>query len=229
MPSIIDSAKLVFTDSNAPTKIMIQSLTPFIIYNIYKGNLSFSQLLNFPIAIILSIIYLGYLFRTLTNSLQEKNYILSSLNPFKSFWVGLKGIISCGIFTIPIFLIQKYFIPLLDFDAPGSIVLAIIAYLLTGSFLFTSMIFYSKDCKVLGGLNFIKILKNFHEVIVYLALSLVMLALSNLITALPFGGLIYMLFGYGRLFEYAISIIITSNLLIYFQNLSHAYFEQINN
>ncbi len=227
MPSILDSAKLVFTDSNAPAKILVHSLTPFIIYNITNGTFSFSESLNLPIIATLSIIYLGYMFQTLNNSMQEKNYILSGLNPFLSFWVGIKSIISCGIFVVPIYYVYRLVSDNLDMTQIGSWILGIIALLVAGSFLFCSIIFFGKRCNIFDGWNLIKILKNFHEIIVYLALSLILLIIYDLVTAVPFGGLIYGLFGFGRLFEYAISVIITSNLLIYFQNLSHAYFEQV--
>ncbi len=230
MASIIDSAKLVFTDDNAITKIAILSVIPFTIYNLLNENFKLSSLydLNTPLIAILGITYYGYLTQTLNNSLKEKTYILSSLNPFISFWYGLKGIISSFIFLYPIYFVYEQITPLTsDFPQTSAIILMAIAYIIATSFLLMSIILYGKEFKITSGLNLMKIAKNFHEIIVYIALSVVLLALFNIITALPFGGIIYGLFGEGRIFEYTASIILTNNLLLFFQSLSHAYFQQV--
>jgi len=231
MASIIDSARLVFTDNNAPVKIAALSLIPFLIYNLINETFKISNIydLNTPVMIILGLIYYGYLLQTLNNSIQEKNYTLSKFNPFPSFWAGLKGIIPTAVFICPIYFVYQRLLPMFsELEQTSYIVLSVIFYLIPASFLFMSIILYGKKLNPFAGLNIIKIAKNFHEIIVYLALSVVLLALANLVTALPVGAVVYGLFGNGVLFAYCISVIVTCNLLLFFQNLSHAYFEVVN-
>lgn len=230
MSSILDSAKLVFTDNNALTKIAVLSLIPFVVYNIVSKTFVISAIdsVNMQIIGVLGLIYYGYMLKTLNNSILEKNYVLSGLNPFSAFWAGLKGLVPTFIFSVPIYIVYVKIFPLLqDYSGLSSIILKTIACIIPASFLFMSIILYAKNMNPFSGLNIIKIAKNFHEIIVYLAFSIVLLALFNIVTMLPVGAIIYGLFGEGRIFEYAISIILTSNLLLYFQNLSHAYFEQV--
>lgn len=228
MASIIDSIKLILSDNNALFKINVFSLAPFLAHILY--NYDSTPQTNSTIMILLIILftsYLGTMLQTLNNAIEEKTYILPDLNIFKSFYIGLKGIISCGVYTIPIFLFHNYATTTLDLSLYNMKILATLGYLIFSSFLVTSIIFYSKKFKILEGLNPIKIIKNFHEVIVYLVIYAITAILLNLALSLPIGGLIYGLFGFTPLFDYTICIIITLNFLVLFQNLSQTYYEQI--
>lgn len=228
MASILDSAKLVFTDSAAFGKLFVMSLCPYVVYKFIKGVFVLPVNYAILIIVVLSLVYLGFLVQILNNSIEEKPYIISSLNPFIQLWVGFKTVISCSTpILLSIFLVfwvlkasglegQEYNAALIILGSIGT------------SFSLTSLIFFGKRLRIIDGVNFIKIIKNFHEIIVYIALGLLMLIAYNLVTGLPLGAFVYMFFGErSNIYQLTICFIITFNLAIYFQNLSHAYFEQI--
>jgi hypothetical protein len=226
MASLIESYKLISTDSNFFAKIGIFSLIPFAIYTLIDEKILSFKGSDTLLLIMLATIYLGILFQTLSNSIQEKAELLPNYNIFKSFVVGLKGLISTGPFIILTLLIYKKFFLILDTTLIQSKIILVIVSLILMGLLISSIIFYSKNLKIYDGLNIKKILKNFHEVIPYLAITIIVCALVNLIISLPIGFMIYGLFHVGKILNFAISTIITTNLLCLFQNFSQLYFEQ---
>lgn len=238
MTSYIDSTKLILGDSNAMLKISTLSLIPFAIYNILEKQTDVSNIL---VSIVLGLIFYGYLIKTLNTSLDENTNILPPINAFTSLWTGIRGVFSSGIFLLPIILTYNKMNEMISFPLQlddssrlntGIVYFVIIALLIAiystvSSFLFCSIIFYSKNCKILEGLNLRKILKNCHELIVYIAFSVIIIPILNLPTSLPVCAGVYWLFGNGQLLEYALSFFLTLNLLSLFQNLSQVYYEQI--
>lgn len=239
MANVLDSARLVLTDNNAFTKIAILGLIVFGVDELlFIGNTKTINFANIIFVIPLLLVYIGYLFRTLGRSMADRPSVLPSLNAISSLIVGTKGLISTGIFVIPIYymhtlLSEKVIFPpvenfqtLVQFCGCG--IIDLIGYSLAASFFFTSVIFFSKKYNVKEGLNIVNILKNFHEIWVYLIFTILMLAILNIITSLLILLAIYSIFGDGKIYTYATYAIITINTLVIFQNLSQAYYEQIN-
>ena len=228
MGTILESAKLIFTEKNVSFKIAVLSFLLLTIYNIHNKYFTISKDIDLILIAVLGLIYIGYLFQTLNNSLEEKSYILSKINISAAFIVGLKGTLSCGIFIVPLYYLNKWFEATLPPNVLSSIILMIIGYLLAGSFLVTSIIYYGKNLKILSGLNIIKILKSFHEIVVYLTFLTISLIIANGIISVPIYFISTNLFGFGQLHTFIMAMIITYNCLICAHNLSLAYFDQID-
>ncbi len=226
MASLIESFKLISTDSNVLTKIGIFSLIPFTVHTLISDKILLFKGSGALFVIILSLIYFGILLQTLSNSIQEKAELLPNYNVFKLFVVGVKGFISTGPVIFLSFLAHKKILLALNTTLLLSKIILTVVYLFLISFVISSIIFYSKNLKIYDGLNIKKILKNFHEVIPYIAITALVGILINLIIALPVGFMIYGLFHLGKILNYVICVIITVNLLGLFQNFSQLYFEQ---
>lgn len=233
MSSILDSAKLVFTDSNAFLKLGVMTLFPYYIYNVLVANESWMhigmlQSYQFYLLILCVIIFTGYLVSILHASLQEENYILPPLNIFKYIWVGVKTLVACAIPCVASVLGAVKLIEIIP-DTVFKGLLSFLIYVFAFAIAFCSIIFFSLDLHISEGINVVKIAKNFYEIPVYVVLSIFVLLLFNLITGLVLILTIYYIFGDCKLLDFTACFIFTFNLSIYFQNLSHVYFEQMKN
>ena len=241
MASLIDSARLVLTDENALIKISVWSVIMFFLnaaqFLSIFGDMKTLGVIGLIVSLPIFVMYWGFLLQTTSLSLAECTTILPKLNPISLFKTGIKGVLSCTIFVLPVEFIgdlarEKLPFPYIqDFGSAVQFILYcflyIVIYSFASSFFYTSVILFAKRQRILDGLNLVKILTNFHEIIVYLIFTILGLILLNAIISLPILFAIYGLFGIGKIFIFAACMLGVIQMIMLFQNLAQISYEAI--
>lgn len=227
MSSLSDSIKLIFTEKFSYLKIFILSYLPFVALKIKEGTYSLGETIDIISYTLLGLLYIGYLFLITAYTVQAKQDVLPPMNPFKMFWVGLKGLFAILPSSLICFIFYNYYLKNLNLEITSNKILGLIFALLLLSIIFTSIIFYTKKFSILEAWNINNTLKNFSQIFLYLILTLILICLIGTLIAIPVLSFITLLFGKKLIYNCVIIYLTTAMLFVYFQNLGYAYFEYI--
>lgn len=208
MASIIDSFRETFNDNHSFLKLLVFAAPIYYSYYLFisaKGDFDF-----FWFVASLTVFFLfGFLIKTTSGVLNERDTVIPSLNPFKLAWAALKGLVAIGpVVGICIFIASKV-CPLINIISWLDITLISIIWLIVLSISLTAFLLFVKGEKIADAYNLKVISDKSGDLMVGVLFFVIQLIVVNLPTTGFIGYTVTVLFGVGPIlyafFAYAIA------------------------
>lgn len=226
MASIIDSFKEVFSDRFSFFKLVVFTLP---VYYSYQAFLQSKQdfTLFFEILGVTLFFLLGFLIETTGNLINERTYVLPSLNPLKIAFTAIKGIVALGPVCYVLYLAVNYIFTLIPVIPWVDIAIKYIIGLLAVAIILISFVMFAARENILDTFNVKIIFKKAGDLIVLIYFFMIQLIVINLLIGGFIGYALSLLFGPGFILDFFIMYLIVFNLAVAAHYLGQINFEVI--
>lgn len=211
MASVVDSIRAVYTDNYSMLKLGIFSYLIYLIYILVSKSPG-AIASDWIFLSCIGALYLGYASIIIHNRIQQNIDTLPMTNPVNFLFISVKAVaVLLPYLGIGLPLVN-FVVGLFNFDGiPQQIAIGIIQ-LLVVSITITALIYYAKDYDIKDGYDLATILSGFQDILVYVLLCLIALAIINIFIAVPLLYLTYSFLDIGPVFYYIAIYLITMNL-----------------
>lgn len=212
MASIIDSFKEVFSERFSFIKLVVLALPVYYSYQLYlQSKQDFTNF--FWIAGITTFFLFGFLINLTSNVINERDFILPSLNPFKLGFVTVKGVIALGPIVYGLYLLANYIcsfinIPMFDIAFKSMIWLVVAAIILT------SFLMFSQRENILDAYKVKILFQKAGDLVTVIIFFLIQLLVINTIVCGFIGYTLSILFGPGPILDFFVVYAIVFNLAV---------------
>lgn len=225
MASIIDSFRDVFTDKLSILKVVVLSIPLFYSYWIYMNSKSDYSWFFFVFGITVFFL-LGFFIKIVNNMLvADSNSILPSLNPLTLGFTALKGVLAILPVTwISIWLASKicsiiFIVPWLD------TILKICVWLVAVAMIVTNLLMFCTRESIKDAYN-LKLLSNTSgDMILSLIFFVIQIVLINLPTTGFIGYTLKVLFDYGYIFSFFVTMAVVFNIAVAAHYMAQVHYE----
>lgn len=226
MASIVDSFREVFTDRLSFLKIIVLSIPVYLSYQLYmQSKQDFTGF--FWLAGITLFFLFGVLVEVTNNVVNERDYIIPSLNPFKLIFAALKGLLAIGLLTLISCLLANYVCSFINIIPWLDITLKFIIWLIAASLIITSFMMFSTKKRVLDAYNFKILSQKSGDLIVTIIFFIIQLIIINLPTSAFIGYVLHILFGPGPIFDFYLAIVLVFNIAVTGHYIGQVHYELI--
>lgn len=230
MASFIDVIRTVFGSRNAALKIVVAScLLSYPLFRVVSVPFAGWGDVWVIISIIMAVLYLGFMFVSASNLINEQNIIVANfINPFKIILYGIGAIIAVG--PMVAFMVYSWFCITAKMTANGFPPAAVntacgaIELILLGV-LSVQMMMFAKNGNPLQAYNLVKIRKCFADFTAKSIFLIISLALLFGVVVFPLGYLTQMMFGMGLVFFMVAFFFFTAMLLLATQYYATCFME----
>lgn len=226
MASIIDSYREVFDDRSAFLKMFVLAIPAFFAYQSFLNNKGDLSDFYFLTGLTIFIVF-GVLVKITTNVVNEKNNIWPTFNPLPIIWASIKGLISILPVTLVSCFIANYVCSFIQFSYWVDITLKTIVWLVATSMIIASFLIFSEKEKVLDGFNVKIIFEKSGDLSFAVLFFIIKFAIINLFTTVFLGYTIWVLFGFGVIFDVFASLALMFVLAVTGHYLGQMYYETI--
>lgn len=224
MASIVDSFREVFTERLSFIKIAILSIPVYYSYQIYlQSKQDFTGF--FWIAGITLFLLFGVLIEVTNNVINERDRILPSLNPFKFVPSAIKGILAIGLYVLISGLLANYACSLINIIPWLDTTLKSIIWLIAASIIIASFLIFSTKKRVLDAYNFKILSQKAGDLLITIVFFIIQLAIINIPTSAFLGYIVLILFGFGPIFDFFLSIVLVFNIAVTGHYLGQVHYE----
>lgn len=211
MASIIDSFREVFTDRFSFLKIIVFAIPVYYSYQLYiTSKADFTQF--YLIAGLTIFFLLGFLARITNNVINDGETILPSLNPFKLAFTAIKTIVAVMPSALIFGWLANYACSFINFAPEADIALKIIIWLIAAAIIVTSFLMFVKDENILDAFNIRILFEKAGDLIVCIIVFVLQFVVINFIIMGFIGYALFILFGYGLLFDFFVSLAVVFNV-----------------
>lgn len=224
MASIVDSFREVFTDRLSFLKIAILAIPVYYSYQLYlQSKQDFTGF--FWLAGITLFFLFGVLIEVTNNMVNERDRILPSLNPFKLAFSAIKGILAIGLFVLISSLLANYVCSLINIIPWLDITLKSIVWLVAASIIITSFLMFSTKKRILDAYNLKILSQKAGDLLITLIFFIIQLAIINIPTSAFLGYIVLILFGFGPIFNFFLSIVLVFNIAVTGHYMGQVHYE----
>lgn len=212
MASMLDSFKETYFDKFAFFKLLVFAIPLYWFWDQYlKGTAAFSSVLNY---IYITAFFLFGFFIQVTNSvLNEKDWVMPTLNPFKLAFSSLKGIVAILPSAFVCIWAANYITGLINVVPWFDNTFKTIIWLIASAIILTSFLMFVKNENILDAFNLSTLGKKSGDFILGIIFYALQLVLMNIPTYGFVGYAINILFGVGPLLYFFIAYAIVFNLV----------------
>jgi hypothetical protein len=226
MASMIDSCREVFNDKLSFLKIIVLSVPVYFCYQLYmnaKGNYAGF----FVLAVITLFFLLGFLIKIINNIINEREYILPSLNPFKLIFSTIKALIGIGPSVLITISLSNYVCSIINIIPWLDITLKTLIWIITAAVIITSLLMFTVKERIIDAYNIKLLFEKAGELIVVLLVFAIILVLINLPTMFIAYVLMF-LFGFGPILNIFLSMAFIFNIAITGHYFGQVHYEVFN-
>lgn len=211
MASIIDSFRDTFSDNAAFFKLIVFAIPIYISYDWYlKGS---SETVAFDWLISITIFFLfGFMIQTTRRVLNEDESILPPLNPFKFAMSSIKGLLAIAPVSLGVAFLANYLSSFINLVGWLDVSLRVILWLLVIAISMTSFLMFVKRESIADAYNLKTLSDKAADLMVALIFFVIQLFFANLVTTAFLGYVLYILFGFGPILYFYISLAVVFNV-----------------
>lgn len=227
MASVIDSFREVFSEQLSFLKLVVLTVPAYFCYQIYLGSKADYTGFWF-ITIITGFFLFGFLTEITNNIINERSKVLPPLNPLFMGFTALKGIIA----LTPIILISSiaanFINSFINIEVDWlTITLKSLVWLVAAAFIGTSFLLFAEKETISGTYRLKSIFKKTGDFFIMSIFFLMQLLFANILSTGFIGYTLYILFGFGVVFDIFIAFAVVFNLSVLAHYLGQAYYEVI--
>lgn len=226
MSSIIDAFREVFGDRLAILKLTALTIPTYYSYILYVESQQRAN--NFMvIAVLTFLLVFGTMVEVTSNIINERTYVLPSLNPFKLVFSALKALIAMVPMVIIPYFIANFLCSMINIIPWLDVTLKSLIWLVVASVAVAGFLMYCVNEKIPEAYNFKVIYYKAGDLIVVLIFFILQFVLMNIPTTILIAYIIYVLFGYCPIFDFFVTFAIVFNILVTGHYLGQVHYETI--
>lgn len=207
MASIIDSFRETASDNLAFFKMGAFAIPLYFSYTNYVKNHSLDLL-----AYITLFFLFGFLIKTTSGVLNEKDTVLPPLNPFTLALAAAKGIIAVAPVAAISAFIANYFASIINIEPTVDIIMESILWLLVVAIGLTCFLMFVRREKIADAYNMKTISDKSADLMIAIIFFILQLVIVNIFTTVFIGYVLFVLFGLGPLLYFYIALAIVFNV-----------------
>lgn len=224
MASIVDSFREIYNDHFSLIKILVLAIISYYFYVTYSGPQNDVNGLLLHFWLILFILF-GFLIEITNNVINENDQILGTLNPIVLGYDSIKGIVAISPYSAISCFLAIYCCSLIHTIQWVDVILKTIIWIIAVSIIIICFLTYASNKKILEAYNLKTIFEKAGDVIIMLIIFLIQLTVINIALSGLLGYAVFIIFGYGVIFDLFISIISIFNLGIIGHYLGQMHYE----
>lgn len=227
MASVTDSFREIFSEQLSFVKLVALTVPVYFCYQIYMTTKNDYTGFSF-IAIITTFFFFGYLTEITNNIINERSKILPPFNPIFVGFSGLKGLIALFPVTLISSLIANYACSFINTEIDWlTITFKTFIWLLAISFIGSSFLLFAAKERIFEAFRLNTVFRKAADFLLMIIFFLVQLLFANILTFGFVGYTLYILFGFGVLFDIFVTFAVVFNLTVLAHYLGQAYYEII--
>lgn len=226
MASVIDSFKEIYGDRFSFIKIFVFSALIYYCSQLYIGSKNDFEGFYLVLSLVLFLLF-GFLAETTNNVINEKDHVLSSLNPIKLSYTAIKGILAITPYSIVALFLANYFSSMIHIMPWLDIILKTTIWLIAASIIITPFLMFAANKRILDAYNIKIVFEKAGDVMVTLIVFLIQLIITNLPTFGFLGYVLFIIFSYGIILNIFICIAIIFNIGAIGHYLGQVHYEVI--
>lgn len=227
MASIIDSFKEVCSDRFAFLKIIVLSIPVYYTYQVYLQSKQDFTYFSWIAGITLFFLF-GFLIKLTNNLINGNDSILPSLNPFTLALSAIKGILGIGVTILISYSLANYLCSIITIMPPFDISLKSIIWLTAAAVMLTSFLMFVGRENILDAFNMKILFAKAGDLILTIYFFLIQLAIINLIINGFILYVIFLIFGFGPIFDGFVVIIVVFNICVTGHYMGQVHFETLS-
>lgn len=225
MASIVDSFREVFTERLSFLKLVILAIPVYYSYQVFLQSKDDYTLFLIIVGITLFFLF-GVLVKITNNVVNERGFILPSLNPLKIVFSAFKCLIAISLLSIITCLIANYVCSLINIVPWLDITLKSIIWLIAASIITTSFLMFSTKERILDAYNLKIIFQKSGDIILTIIFFIIQLIIINLPTSAFVGYTLFILFGYGSfIFVFFLALVLVFNIAVVGHYMAQVHYE----
>lgn len=224
MASVIDSFKETFGDKMSFLKLLVFTVPIFISYTMAtnpKGDYGLATLLF----IVTVFLFLGFLIKVTGNAINERDSLLPSLNPIKLAITATKAIIAIGPVAFISYILANYACSVINFAQWLDVILETLVWLIVASVVLTSFLMFAPKERIKDAYKMNLLVQKAGDLIVMLIVMVLQFLVINLPTTGFLAYTLFILFGFGDIFNFFLSFALIFNLAAMGQYLAQVHYE----
>lgn len=226
MASVIDSFKEVFSENLSFLKMIALALPIYYSYQVYAH--SSNDFTGFwGIAILTGFFLFGFIIEITNNVINERNNVLPPLNPMLIAFSSLKGIIALGLVILISSLLANYICSTINTVEWLNITLKTIVWIAASSFIGVSFLMFAAKEKITDAFKLKTLFQKVVDFMIVLIFFIIQLLFLNILITGFIGYTLFILLGFGVVFDIFMSIALVYNLAILGHYMGQAYYELI--
>ncbi len=226
MASVVDSFKESFSDRLSFLKFIVLTIPVYYSYQVYmqsKGDLTGF----FWLAGIVLFFLFGFLIKVTNNVSNEKTYVLPSLNPVYLASSAFKGIVAVGPICLVSVLLANYLCSIINIIPWLDITLRVLIWGITASIIITPFLMFAFKENIADSFNIKVFAEKAGDLIFIILFFIIKLLVINIVTVGFIGYTLLILFGYGPIFDFFVSLALVFNIAVIGHYLGQVYCETI--
>lgn len=226
MASIIDSFKEVSSEKFSIFKMLIFTVAVYYAYTIFVANKGFSA--NFwTVAFWTAFFLFGLLVKVTNNLINETHNVLPPLNPLKLAFSSLKGIVAIALPTYVACSIVNYISAQIFILPWVDVTLKTILWLVAAAIIVTSFLMFCRNESIKEAFNLKLLFEKAGDLILVLIFFILQLILMNMPTTALIGYAIFILLGYGPVFDFFMAFALVFNIVIAGHYMGQVHYEAL--
>jgi len=227
MASIIDSFRETFTDHLAFLKIFVFSIPVYFSYQGYlQSNGDLTKISN--LLYVTLFLLFGFLIQTTNNVINERDMVLSTLNPLKVALSALKGIIAIGPCVAVSCFAANYLCSLIKVNPGFDVILDILIWFVAASVITTCFLMFTTRENILDSYNLKILFQKGGDLIVSLIVFIIQIVVINIPTTVFISYALLILFGFGNIFNVFVSLAFVFNVGVIGHYFGQLHYENIS-
>ena len=225
MASLLDAFRETFSDENSLIKIVTMAIPVFVTVLLSQMGPSYWLYAAILGGIVIFTLF-GLLIQVATSVLNEKDYVIPPINPFKFFFTAIKGSVAIApitiICTFLFFTLSKF----LNFSNQYiNLAIMIVMGMLFVSLILTSLLMYATREKITDVFNFQRLIGKTDDVLVTMIFFVLIFILLNAVTMGLMWYILYVLFGVGKILFAFSSYALVFNIIMVGHYLAQLQYE----
>lgn len=224
MASVIDSFRETFSDRFSFFKLVTLAIPAYYSYEVYLNSKKNYDWFFFIAGLTVFFLF-GFLISVTSNVINDKDTVLPSLNPFKLAFTSFKGLLALTPTTIIAVLLANYACSKINILPWLDITFKIIIWLVMSAIILTAFLMYTQKEKISDAYNLKFLFEKSGDLITAIIFFLIQLILINLLTGGFIGYTLFILFGFGHIFDFFCSLLLIFNIAVTGHYMAQVHYE----
>lgn len=226
MASLIDSFREIISEKWFFAKFIVLAIPVYFSYQTYLN--AGQDFAGFAfLAIITFFLLFGFLIRVSNNVLNERVNILPSLDPIMMIFSSFKGVIAILPMALVSCLLANYISSLVNLGSWVDIVVKVVIWSIAASLIIFSFLMFVSHEKVSEAFKIKFVFEKLGDLIALIYSFIIQGIMLNMFTTVFVGYAIFLLFGYGPVLDFVLSIALIFNIAILGHYLGQSHYTLI--
>lgn len=215
MASILDSFKEVCSERLSFLKILVLAVPTYFSYYIYQKSIGFDLSTFYFFAVVTLFFVFGFLIQVAGNVINDRSSIIPPLNPVLLAFSAIKGIVAIGPIALICSMLANFICSFINFIPWLDTTLKTLVWIVFSSIMIASFLMFSNSEKPSDAFKLKTIFERLGDLIASVLFFIIQSLCINLVTAGFVGYVIYVLLGFGPVFDFFIASAVIFNLTIF--------------